>query len=268
MMFAKREKPEDDEAVNLSLHNHHDFAEATLRAVELKDELTACKTTVSRLTLRAARGINFDARAFVNRGGRALPNMEQLQLEAVARKIIAGAKVEDEVKKLRSSETDSIYDRLVLQDASDLAFIRTLDDARAAAEILGCAVALHDAAVTRLRSQAIAEIARALKPRRDRLARQIGKALSALRDALEDETTFANELASQDAGPELAQQMQPRLFPLHILGDPALVAWIRSAQRLGLMANLPQPDSSEGERDRDVTALVSGAGTIAAGGAL
>jgi DNA transposition AAA+ family ATPase len=265
MMFAKREKPEDDEAVNLSLHNHHGFAEATLRAVELKGELTGCKATVSRLTTRAARGIGHDARAFVQKGGRSLPNMGQIQLEEIARRVIAGAKVEDEIQKLKSSETDSIYDRLIIQDASDLAFIRTLDDARAASEILGCAVALNDAAVTRLRSQAIADIARALKPRRDRLARQIGKALTALRDALEDETRFANELASQDAGADLAQQMQPRLFPLHILGDAALVAWIRSAQRLGLMANLPQPDSTP--RDRDATALVSGAGTSMAGGA-
>jgi hypothetical protein len=269
-MFAKREKQseQDEEAVSLSLHHHHGFAEATLRAVELRDELTACKATVARLTLRAARGIGHDARAFVQKGGRSLPNMGQLQLEEIARKVIAGAKVEDEGKKLKSSETDSLYDRLVLQDASDLAFIRTLDDARAAAEILGCAVALHDAALNRLRSQAIAEIARALKPRRDRLARKIGAALAALRDALEDETTLANELASQEAGADLSQQMQPRLFPLHILGDSALVAWVRSATRLGLMANLPQPDSGEVPRDRDATAVVSGAGTITAGGAL
>jgi DNA transposition AAA+ family ATPase len=189
--------------------------------------------------------------------------VSQLQLEEIARKVIAGTKVEDEIRKLKSSETANIYDRLIIQDASDLAFIRTLDDARAAAEILNCACSLHDAAIIRLRSQAIAEIARALKPRRDRLARQIGNALTALRDALEDETTFANELASQDAGADLAQMMQPKLFPLHILGDAALVAWIRSAQRLELMANLPQP---EGNRDRDATALASGVGsTIAAG---
>jgi DNA transposition AAA+ family ATPase len=267
MMFTKREKqPEqDDEVVNMSLHNHHGFAEATLRAVELRDELAACKATVARLTIRAARGIGHDAREFVQKGGRALPHLGQVLLEEVARKVIAGAKVEDEIQKLKSSETDSIYDRLILQDASDLAFIRTLDDARAAAEILGCSVALHDAAVTRLRSQAITEIARALKPRRERIARQIGKALNALRDALEDETTFANELASQDAGADLAQEMQPKLFSLHILGDAALVAWIRSAQRLGLMANLPQPDATEVQRVRDATAFVSGAGTIAAG---
>jgi hypothetical protein len=264
MMFAKREKPEHDgEAVNMNLNDHHSYAEAVLRSIELKDELAAHKAKVAALMVRAARGIGHDARAFVQKHGGALPITAQAQLEVIAYKIIERASVMDEVIKLRKSDENSIYSRLHLEDAFDLDFILSVDNERAAVEILGCAVALQDAAVTRLRGQAIADMVRALKPRRERIARQIGKALNALRDALEDETTFASELAAQDAGAELAQQIQPKLFPLHMLADPALLTWIRFAQRLGLMANLPQPDSSEGRRD--ATAFVSGVGAGAAG---
>jgi hypothetical protein len=263
-MFTKREKQSelDGEAVSMSLHNHHKYAESVLRAGELKDELATHKSKLATMRLGAVRSLGPDARMFVQKGGRPLPNIGQLELEAIAKKVIDRASVLDEVTKLRNSEQNSVYSRLHLQDSGDIEFITSLDNLRGAVEILGCAVALHDARVTQLRGEAVLQIARALKPRRERIARRIGNALTELKTALEAETTLANELARQDAGADLAQQMQPKLFSLHVLADPALVTWIRQANRLGLMA---QPDSSEANSVHDATALVSGAGTVAMG---
>jgi hypothetical protein len=265
-MFAKREKqPElENEAASMSLLNQHEYQKSVLRSIELKDELAAHKDKLAALTLHAERWVGHDAREFVNKRARALPSgIGQLELELVAYKVIEGAQVMAEVEKLRKSDKDSIYSRLHLNDSGDLEFVISLDNARGAVEILNCAVALHDARVTKLRHLAIAAIATALKPRRARIAEKVAQALADLHTALEAEAKFAEELANQDA--DLAKQLQPGIFPFRILGDPALVYWERQVQRLGLMANLPQPDLGEGQHCQHATAIVSGAGTIAEG---
>ena len=152
----------------------------------------------------------------------------------MARQLIKGGDVITEVRAARSvGLCANLYSRLNFNDKDDLTFVKELDDYRAAVTVLERCVRLQNAEVLSQKNIAIVEIAKALRPRRERIARQIAEAFMALRAALAEEQSFGEELATQDAG--FAHQMRPAIFPMLLLSDAEILSWIGEAQAAGLM---------------------------------
>ncbi|MGA8310170.1 MAG: hypothetical protein WB755_09085 [Terriglobales bacterium] len=155
----------------------------------------------------------------------------------------------NEVAAARSGACADLYACLRFQDASDLEFVKNLDDERAAVMILERAVTLQSAEVLKQKNVAMVEIVQSLRPKRERIARQIAKALTELRAALAEDQEFGYALTLQDEG--FASKIFPPLFPARVLLDAEIRGWMTEAHRSGLI------DSSE----EDATALVSSVGS-------
>jgi hypothetical protein len=112
-----------------------------------------------------------------------------------------------------------------------LEFVKGLDDERAACEVLERAVKLQNADVSACKQAAISQITKAMRPKREQIARQIAKVLMELRSTLAEEREFANSL---EAG--IAEEMAPPIFPTRVLSDPQVLAWIAEAQAAGIIA--------------------------------
>ncbi len=216
--------------------DHPGYAAAVQRSEELTKALDAHRKTSAHLRMRATRAGEL-VRDFIGRCAGFQSHLSQAEFDAIAREIIQGEDI-SKILAARSKKSAAFFASLPLDHEDDRQLLKDFDDMRVTIDLFERAVELQEAEVLTQKQAVIREIAQSLKPKRERSARIVAKALIELRNALRHEELFAMELALQD--PKVAELLQPAIFPVHVLNEPGVMRWIAKATELGLVDGGPR----------------------------
>jgi hypothetical protein len=204
----------------LSLASHAGYREAAQKLDELKNELIAHKTEVSKkeqLLIRASS----QARQFAGRGALILPSLSEPEFNSIAHKVIAAGMVPKELL----GELRSKAPLLQIQDSYDAAILSALNDERATVELLERAIRLQEKELQTQKRSAMQQLNASLRPERTGQIGALTDAVTVLAGAIKEEEAFETWLAGAD--PDLVRSMRPRLFPTLLLANKELFDWLR-----------------------------------------
>ena len=171
--------------------------QARLNLSTLESLLLEHSQAVQNARTRCSR-VQEEARVFISRELACLSS----NATALARMFIAGGATPEYLQRLISADREpfekKLYPQLHLKEADDLAFLKRLDEERAAVEVLREAILLEKSRISDLRKDGIAALNRARADEEAKLARAVLEAVHGL---------SSNPLMEQNR--QVAEELQP-----------------------------------------------------------